>query len=191
MVEVPLDRWIYTSSLQKPFTNYLSFGVDAAIAHRFHHIRLHYPFLCKHPFINVLLYAWCIMMELLFPTLHSLSRLRVTADNKEIPVAGFHSVLFLNIPYFCGGGLPLGRTVDTLQSCDQQIEIIGFYSVFHLLAMKFGLRSGTYLLKAKHVEWRLKEQCPVQADGESWIEETLHGEINYLSSLDVLVPFEG
>ena len=148
MVEVPLDRWIYTSSLQKPFTNDLSFGVDAAIAHRFHHIRLHYPFLCKHPFINVLLYAWCIMMELLFPTLHSLSRLRVTADNKEIPVAGFHSVLFLNIPYFCGGGLPLGRTVDTLQSCDQQIEIIGFYSVFHLLAMKVGLRRCSHLVWA-------------------------------------------
>ena len=148
IVEVPLDRWIYTSSRQKPFTNYVSFGVDAAIAHRFHRLRLHYPFLCRHPFVNILLYAWCIVMELLFPTLHSLSHLHVTVDSEEIPVAGFHSVLFLNIPYFCGGGLPLGRTIDPLQSCDQQIEIIGFHSIFHLLAMKVGVCGKSHLVWA-------------------------------------------
>lgn len=135
-VELSLDRWVFQSSQEKTFFNYFSFGVDAAVVNRLQQIRSQYPFLFHFPSINNLWYAWCILLESLFPMHGTLDRLSLKADDEDLSVSSFRSIVCLNIPYYCGGGLPLGSHYDLSQCCDQEIEIVAFTGIIHILAAK-------------------------------------------------------
>ena len=134
--EVSLDRWIFKSSKEKSFFNYLSFGVDAAVVNRLQQIRSRYPFLFHFPSVNILWYVWCIVLEALFPMNQNLDFLTLCADGEVLSVSKYRSVVCLNIPYYCGGGLPLGNEYDLSQCCDREIEIVAFSGIIHILAAK-------------------------------------------------------
>ena len=144
-VELSLDRWVFQSSQEKTFFNYFSFGVDAAVVNRLQQIRSLYPFLFHFPSINNLWYVWCIILEALFPMNANLDRLALKADDEELSVSQYRSVVCLNIPYYCGGGLPLGDHYDLSQCCDQEIEIVAFSGIIHILAAKVGLKKQLHL----------------------------------------------
>lgn len=110
--------------------------MDAAVVNRLQQIRSQYPFLFHFPSINNLWYAWCILLESLFPMHGTLDRLSLKADDEDLSVSSFRSIVCLNIPYYCGGGLPLGGHYDLSQCCDQEIEIVAFTGILHILAAK-------------------------------------------------------
>ena len=66
----------------------------------------------------------------------TLDRLSLKADDEDLSVSSFRSIVCLNIPYYCGGGLPLGGHYDLSQCCDQEIEIVAFTGIIHILAAK-------------------------------------------------------
>ena len=133
---------MFQSSQEKTFFNYFSFGVDAAVVNRLQQIRSQYPFLFHFPSINNLWYAWCILLESLFPMHGTLDRLSLKADDEDLSVSSFRSIVCLNIPYYCGGGLPLGGHYDLSQCCDQEIEIVAFTGILHILAAKVRQKEG-------------------------------------------------
>ena len=137
-VEMSLDRWVFQSSQEKTFFNYFSFGVDAAVVNRLQRIRNLYPFLFHFPSINNLWYLWCIILEAFFPTTTNLDCLSIKADDEVLSLFKYRTVVCLNIPYYCGGGLPLGNEVDLARCCDQEIEIVAFSGIIHILAAKVG-----------------------------------------------------
>lgn len=65
-----------------------------------------------------------------------LDGLSLVADGREIDCSAYMSVLLLNIPFFCGGGNPIGRHFGYKQCCDKEIEIVGFSSIPHILLSK-------------------------------------------------------
>lgn len=69
-----------------------------------------------------------------------LDELSLVADGHEIDCSPYMSVLLLNIPFFCGGGNPIGRHFGYRQCCDQEIEIVGFSSIAHVLLSKVGIQ---------------------------------------------------
>lgn len=136
-----MDRWILkTSSQNRYFNNYLGFGIDAVVAYEFQYLRSHFPFLFLSPSLNLLWYVLCIVKELIFPSMNLLDELSLVADGHEIDCSPYMSVLLLNIPFFCGGGNPIGRHFGYRQCCDQEIEIVGFSSIAHVLLSKVGIQ---------------------------------------------------
>ena len=59
-----------------------------------------------------------------------------TVDNDEIDCSSYQLVLMLNIPFFCGGGNPIGVHFGYKQCCDKEIEVVGFTSIPHVILSK-------------------------------------------------------
>ena len=134
----PLDRWIYSTSYgkQRAFNNYMSFGVDALILTTFSSLRNHYPYLFFSRACNIVWYTLCILHQYLFYPRSNLSCLKVSVDGKDFDCSSFTSVVCLNIPYYCGGGNPIGVHFGYKQCCDEEIEVVGFTSIPHVIFSK-------------------------------------------------------
>lgn len=137
-IAFPLDRWRFTSSSgeDRCFTNYLGFGVDAVVAKEFDNLRHKYPSLFHFQQLNIVWYTLCIIKEYLFPSMRKLTQLHVSVDNDEIDCSSYQLVLMLNIPFFCGGGNPIGVHFGYKQCCDKEIEVVGFTSIPHVILSK-------------------------------------------------------
>ena len=134
----PLDRWNCSrcNHINCSFNNYLGFGVDANILLQFHTLRQRYPFLFISQPVNILLYALCIIKEHFIPTTPQLTHLELSIDGKKVDCSNYLSVVCLNIPCFCGGGHPIGKHLGYRQCCDEEIEVIAFTSVLHVMKVK-------------------------------------------------------
>ena len=169
------------------FANYLGFGTDAAVALRFHRMRKSFPWLFFYQPINIIWYAFNILLEAIYPTKRNLQDVEMEVDGKPIDFSSFKSAVVLNIPYFCGGGTPLGTDFAYSQCNDGEIEVIGFKGIVHILSSKFGLTKAQLLAKGKHITWKLKSDFPVQTDGEPWMQKKSEGTISYHDSVTMLV----
>ena len=165
----------------------MGFGVDAAVALRFNEMRKSFPWLFVYQPWNIIWYALHIVKELNSPTVVKLTNLHLEVDGKEYDTSSYQCVVLLNIPFFCGGGTPLGTEFAYSQCNDGEIEVVGFSTIPHVLKAKFGLSKGVVIAKGKSIHWRLSEQCPVEADGEPWMQGTSEGVVTRHDQVMMLV----
>lgn len=121
------------------FNCYFSVGADAAVALRFHTMRERTPSLFNSQIGNKLVYAAVGGGEGIKPTYPVLSQLiTLTIDGVAYSVEDAVSVVCLNIPYYAGGGLPLGGN-DYFCSSDGMLEVIGFRNILHVATTRVRL----------------------------------------------------
>ena len=64
---------------------------------------------------------------------------RLFIDGQEYDVSDAVNITCLNIPYYGGGGLPLGGNNDYFCSSDGLLEVIGFKNILHYATTRVGV----------------------------------------------------
>lgn len=59
---------------------------------------------------------------------------------------------------------------DLHSMSDGMLEVLGVVSSFHIAQMQCGIRKPLRLGQAKEIRVKLLANCPVQADGEPWLQ---------------------
>ena len=91
--------------------------------------------------INKMWYAIMGSGETLNPSTPVLKNsVRLFIDGKEFDVSDAVNVTCLNIPYYGGGGLPLGGNNDYFCSSDGLLEVIWFKNILHYATTRVGLK---------------------------------------------------
>jgi diacylglycerol kinase (ATP) len=73
---------------------------------------------------------------------------------------------------------------------DGILEVFGVVSSFHIAQLQVGLSTPLRLGQAKEVKIKILEKCPVQADGEPWIQSkakikiSCHGQATMLKCME-------
>ena len=90
------------------------------------------PSLFNSPVINKIWYVGAGGGETLKPTSPILSNaIDLYIDGEKMDIRDAISITCLNIPYYAGGGLPLGKEKDYFCFSDGQLEVIGFQNLIH------------------------------------------------------------
>lgn len=106
--------------------------MDAAITLRFHTMREQNPSLFNSQFINKIWYAAVGGGETINPTYPNLVKsIVLLIDGKRVDIGDAVGITCLNIPYYAGGGLPLGGNEDYFCYSDGILEVIGFRNIIH------------------------------------------------------------
>ncbi|KAI9015478.1 ATP-NAD kinase-like domain-containing protein [Hyaloraphidium curvatum] len=91
---------------------------------------------------------------------------RLWLDGTEVSTNGLASVVCLNIPSFGGGSKMALPAVDTN---DERLEVISLSNSVHLASALVGLTNPIVLGRAREVKIQLKQDAPVQLDGEPYV----------------------
>ena len=114
--------------------------MDAAITLRFHTMREQNPSLFKSQLINKLWYAAVGGGETIKPTYPNLVKsIVLLIDGKRVDIGDAVGITCLNIPYYAGGGLPLGGNEDYFCYSDGILEVIGFRNIIHCATTRVGI----------------------------------------------------
>lgn len=90
---------------------------------------------------NKIVYAAVGGGEGIKPTYPNLSQsISLCIDGKSYSVEDAVSVICLNIPYYAGGGLPLGSNNDFFCSSDGMLEVIGFRNILHVATTRVDMK---------------------------------------------------
>ena len=173
-----LDRWrVEGPDLRRSWCNYLSLGVDARVAQRFHHLRLRHPSLVRGGDINRGIYA------LLGAQQRGIDLVRqVRLTGQSLP--RWASVLVLgNIPSYAGGAtLARGMHID-----DGRLELVALGHGVSLGLVTGRLRRPRLLGRSGEVEFDLGGTLAMQVDGEPFSARPGHYRIVRDRSISVLV----
>lgn len=184
---VSLDRWkvkisppMFGLSFSKAYVmnNYLSIGVDALVALKFHQTRESrlYRWISSR-LLNKMVYFGYGTKDVLERKCSQLNeKISLEIDGKTQKLPQLESILLLNIPSWGGGAdiWSINRCSDPQiqkQSYnDKLVEVVGLYSSFHIAQMMIGLSEPYRFGQAKSVKIKLFDQLPMQIDGEPWIQ---------------------
>jgi diacylglycerol kinase (ATP) len=175
----PLDRWrIDGPGLGRGWCNYLSLGVDARVALRFHHLRLRHRWLARGPAINRGLYGVLGAQQRGV----DLARRMRLVDHPSLP--RWAGVLVLgNIPSYAGGVvLARGMRAD-----DGLLEAVALGHGLSLGLVTGRLRRPRLLARLAHLVFDLGAPVAMQVDGEPFIAPPGHYRISRAASVQVLV----
>jgi diacylglycerol kinase family enzyme len=153
-----LDRWrVEGPGLARSWCNYLSLGVDARVAQRFHDLRRRHPRLVRGGVINRSLYGVLGVQQRAI----DLVRLVRLADAPALPP--WSSVLVLgNIPSYAGGAtLARGMRCD-----DGVLEMLALGHGLSLGLVMARLRRPRLLRRITQLEFDLGHGLAMQVDGE-------------------------
>eukprot|EP01114_Cavostelium_apophysatum_P017681 TRINITY_DN5311_c0_g1_i1.p1 TRINITY_DN5311_c0_g1~~TRINITY_DN5311_c0_g1_i1.p1 ORF type:complete len:613 (+),score=123.37 TRINITY_DN5311_c0_g1_i1:378-2216(+) len=194
--EVSLDRWtvsLSNSSTQavetKLMNNYMSVGVDAEVALQFHTLRTAQPELFTSQFINKFWYTH-YGMRCMFSDIDELARmldLEVDGVPVRIP-SGIGGLMILNLPNYAGGVNLWGTNVDEEDSDgeeemertpkfqpqsidDKLIEVVAITGSFHMGTITVNLSQALRIAQGSSIKITLRQQLPVQVDGEPWLQD--------------------
>lgn len=178
---VNLDRWVleigstkYRLPIQRTVHvyNYFSIGVDALVALNFHKTRESPFYLLSNRLLNKLIYVCYGTQQLLQRDCENIEkRIELFLDNKLIKLPELQSIVFLNIDSW-GAGVKLCNLSETENSIsDGYIEVFGIVSSFHIAQLQVGISKPIVIGRAQNVKIKIFKPCPVQADGEPWIQK--------------------
>lgn len=174
-----LDRWrLEGPSIRRSWCNYLSLGIDARVALRFHHLRLRHPHLVRGPLINRTLYG------VLGAQQRSVALVRVVHLAEGMAVPAWASVLvFGNIPSYAGGARLAGRmAID-----DGAFEVVALGAGVALGLVTARLRRPRLLARRSEVAFTLGTELAMQVDGEPFLAPVGHYRVVRDRSVRVLV----
>ncbi|KAI3444118.1 hypothetical protein Pfo_000783 [Paulownia fortunei] len=202
--ETPLDQELEVegelpekvSCYQGVFYNYFSIGMDAQVAHGFHHLRNEKPYLARGPISNKIIYSgysckqgWFFTPCSRDPGLRSLKnilRIYIKKVNRskweQIPVpSSVRSIVALNLPSYGSGRNPWGNLKpDYLEkkgfveahADDGFLEVFGFKQGWHASMVMAELISAKHIAQASAIRFELRggewKKSYMQMDGEPW-----------------------
>ncbi|XP_055381713.1 diacylglycerol kinase epsilon [Condylostylus longicornis] len=188
---VSLDRFImevevlkYRLPIHKPpiktiyMYSYFSIGVDALVTYNFHKTRESKFYLLSSRIFNKLIYFGFGTQQIVQRDCENIEkRFELYLDNKLVELPELQSIVFLNIDSW-GAGVKLcelSRTDCSLTDLknsisDGLIEVFGIVSSFHIAQLQVGISKPIRIGQAKHIRILMKQTCPMQADGEPWMQ---------------------
>ena len=160
------------------FINYMSFGLDAAVALDFHDERTRNPSKFSSPLKNKLMYlneTGKYLSEFAQANMWDLKPyIRLICDGRDLTddIHQCHTLIVLNIPGYAAGTNPWGKASDTDQTDpfgrqdfgDRKIEVVGL-STTHMATIHVGL-SGKRLAQCQQLRIELLSPMTAQMDGE-------------------------
>lgn len=203
-----LDRWLVDLNGKKRavMNNYMGVGVDAQVALEFHNKRERAPTLFSSQFVNKLWYARYGSKNYFFKKCVDLpKKIEIICDGEviELPQTA-EGVILLNINSF-GGGSKLWHEHDSDSDSDAEsvssdthhsigpssfqdglIDVVAVYGSLHLGKLQVGLSKAIRLCQCKTVEIVLKEELPMQIDGEPWKQSPCTINVKFLKQSFVL-----
>ncbi|KNC87608.1 hypothetical protein SARC_00308 [Sphaeroforma arctica JP610] len=157
------------------FNNYFSLGYDALVALKFHNGRENHSFMYNFQYQNLLMYG-IHALGTLCDRLDLPEDVEVTVDGKKLEIPkGMKGLVLVNIPSYAGGIDLWGKKFkpnDTLtpqKLDDGLIEVVGVGGFWHTAFMKMGMKKGKRLAQGRKVGFKIKNDIPVQYDGEPFI----------------------
>ncbi|GFQ01260.1 diacylglycerol kinase 4 [Phtheirospermum japonicum] len=184
------------SCYQGVFYNYFSIGMDAQVAHGFHHLRNERPYLARAPSQTRIIYSGYSFTQGWFftpcssdPGLRSLKnilRIYIKKVNqskwKQISVpSSVRSIVALNLPSYGSGRHPWGKLKpDYLEkrgfveahADDGLLEIFGLKQGWHASMVMAELISAKHIAQASSIRFELRggewKNTYMQMDGEPW-----------------------
>ena len=166
----------------------MSVGVDASIAYRFHLLRERNPALFASQWVNKLGYAAVGGGESLKRSGRKLEELlELWIDGEKVEIGDAVGVTLLNIPYYAGGGLPLGEKSPDFCYGDGRLEVIGFRNLLHCATTRAGWSRAFRMGGGKHIRMRLRGVCAMQVDGEPWEQRSCEMEVLYRGQAPMLM----
>lgn len=174
-----LDRWrVAGPGLERGWCNYLSLGLDARVALRFHHLRLRHRWLARGPAINRGLYGVLGAQQ---RGIDLARRVRLVGG---APLPRWAAVLVLgNIPSYAGGvRLASGMRVD-----DGRFEALALGQGLALGLVTARLRRPRLLGRHDHLEFDLGTGVAMQLDGEPFIAPPGRYRVTRTTGVSVLV----
>ena len=181
--------------LKKTLNNYLGYGVVADTALAFHNQReAAGPNASQSQLGNVMIYGILGTTRTFtrpYSNIHTF--LKVFVDEKEIDLKKhkLSDIEILNIPSFSGGCDMWGSENDGLKSMafdDGIIELIGIESSFHVAECRTGLTHGIRLAQGSRIKILTTDTCPLQLDGEAWMQEPGEMNISFKCKSVLLIP---
>ncbi|KAL7097364.1 hypothetical protein ACP275_10G140100 [Erythranthe tilingii] len=202
--ETPLDQELEiegelpekVSCYQGVFYNYFSIGMDAQVAHGFHHLRNEKPYLARGPISNKIIYSgysckqgWFFTPCSSNPGLRSLKNIlrifikKVNSSKwEQISVASsVRSIVVLNLPSYGSGRNPWGnlkpdylekRGFVEARADDGYLEIFGLKQGWHASMVMAELISAKHIAQASAIRFELRggewKKSYMQMDGEPW-----------------------
>ncbi|XP_057705596.1 diacylglycerol kinase theta-like isoform X1 [Corythoichthys intestinalis] len=191
--EVLMDRWTVLLDardlacdgseifLEAPkivhMNNYLGVGIDAELSLDFHQARQDHPNKFSSRFHNKGVYVKVGLQKISATrSLHRELQLRV--DDRDVPLPSIEGLIFLNIPSWGSGADLWGSEGDARYAkpsmSDGLLEVVGVTGVVHMGQVQSGLRSGIRIAQGNYMRVTLKKTCPVQVDGEPWLQAPGH-----------------
>ncbi|KJE96781.1 diacylglycerol kinase 1 [Capsaspora owczarzaki ATCC 30864] len=178
---VLLDRWsvaIHDVERNKNLlvmNNYLSVGVDAKIALKFHHAREESPERFKSKNLNKLWYVTYAAKAMLGSSLPVCDMVSLEVDGKPVVIQrDIEAVILLNIPSYMAGtdlwGKKAAPFVDQTFS-DGLLEVVGITGVSHMGRIQAKVSTGRRLAQGSHVRFTLTHEIAAQIDGEPWLQK--------------------
>eukprot|EP01063_Lacrimia_lanifica_P013808 TRINITY_DN20414_c0_g1_i1.p1 TRINITY_DN20414_c0_g1~~TRINITY_DN20414_c0_g1_i1.p1 ORF type:complete len:542 (+),score=180.57 TRINITY_DN20414_c0_g1_i1:38-1663(+) len=207
-----LDRWKFEISSGKAYnptarwTNYISVGVDAEVALRFHEHRNELPKLHFARMVNKIWYFRHGVVQFLTQVYRKVfSKVEAIADatgedpNKicktvslicdgtplELPpdTAG---VIVSNIGSYGGGASGLWPGPEEIDMHDEKLEVVAVTGVLHLTQIQLGLSSGINLGQYSTVAINTKKEMKMQIDGEPWRQPPCSISITHAGAVNML-----
>ncbi|KAG8185626.1 hypothetical protein JTE90_026087 [Oedothorax gibbosus] len=166
--------------------NYFGIGIDASLCLDFHQAREENPNKFNSRFHNKGVYVKMGLRKMVSRTtwrnFHKDIELEV--DNKLIDLPPVEGIIILNILSWGSGANPWGPEKEDQFSkpthYDGMLEVVGVTGVVHMGQIQSGLRSAIRIAQGGHLRIKLKDDMPVQVDGEPWIQSP--GEVVVLRS---------
>jgi diacylglycerol kinase (ATP) len=174
----PLDCWRLNGPIgPKIWCNYLSIGVDANVALRFHHLRLRHPWLAQGGVVNRGIYGLLGAQQ----RGSALSPMVGLSHGLRLPPSA--SVLVLSNIASYAGGATLARNIRT---DDAQFEVVALGHGVRLGLATAGLRRPRLLHRLDHLTLVLGSEIAMQMDGEAFIAPAGRYQVTHAGSIKAL-----
>ncbi|TMW41277.1 hypothetical protein DOY81_013644 [Sarcophaga bullata] len=158
--------------------NYFSLGVDALVTYNFHKTRESKFYVLSSRIFNKLIYFGFGTQQIVQRDCEGLNeKIDLYLDNELVELPELQSIVFLNIDSW-GAGCKLvelsnnsdepTKLVNSIS--DGVLEVFGIVSSFHIAQLQVGISKPVRIGQAKHVKLVVKSTCPMQADGEPWMQ---------------------
>lgn len=157
--------------------NYLSFGFDAEVCNRFHHLREADPAKFSSPLGNKTIYAQLGAQAYFKTDPDTLRGVRIECDGQLLDLEGMTSVVVCNIATFGGGSVlwpegsteahPQTRTSLSMPSpMDKRLEVVGIRDSLHMGQIQVGLAEAVKLGQGTEIHIKCSSALSLEVDGE-------------------------
>ena len=175
----PLDCWRLNGPVgPKTWCNYLSMGVDARVALRFHHLRLRHPWLAQGGVVNRGIYGLLGAQQ----RGSALSPMLTLSNELCLPPSA--SVLVLSNILSYAGGATLARNIRT---DDAQFEVVALGHGVRLGLATAGLRRPRLIHRLGQLTFVLGREIAMQMDGEAFTAPVGQYQVTHAGSIKALI----